>query len=196
MIYDEAYWTNRYKQGAVQWDAGSITDPLKNYFDQLENKSIKILIPGCGNAYEAEYLWNKGFHNVYLADVSPIPLQKFKRKLPEFPERQLLLKDFFKLNGHFDLIVEQTFFCALHPSRREQYVQKVLELLKPEGKLMGVLFDDPLFDDHPPFGGNKGLYLPLFEPYFSVEVFENCYNSIKPRAGRELFLLLKKPENL
>lgn len=192
MIHDETYWTSRYEAGLTQWDAGDITTPLKVYFDQLGNKQLKILIPGCGNAYEARYLWYQGFENVYVADLSKLPLDNLKKHIPAFPDDQLLHVDFFEINQQFDLIVEQTFFCALHPSERQRYAEKSLELLKPGGKLMGVLFDDPLFSDHPPYGGNKETYLPYFDPLFSIKAFERCYNSIKPREGRELFFLLEK----
>lgn len=193
MIYDEKYWTQRYQQQQTQWDTGEITTPLKEYFDQLEDKKLEILIPGCGEAHEAEYLWNQGFKNVYVADLSQLPLRNFKKRVPDFPDKQLLHVDFFDLNKKFDCIIEQTFFCALHPSERLNYAEKTAELLKPGGKLSGVLFDDPLFDDHPPYGGTKEDYLPFFQPFYTIEVFDRCYNSIKPRKDRELFIVLKKP---
>ena len=49
-------WNDRYQNKDIGWDIGKISTPLKEYFDQLENKDLKIAIPGCGNAYEAEYL--------------------------------------------------------------------------------------------------------------------------------------------
>lgn len=151
------------------------------------------MIPGCGEAYEAEYLWKNGFENVYVADISKKPLENFIKRVPDFPEAQLLHTNFFDLKMQFDLIIEQTFFCALHPSERLNYARKTADLLKPGGKLVGVLFDDPLFDDHPPYGGKKEDYLPFFEPFYTIHVFERCYNSIKPREGRELFILLENP---
>ena len=54
---------------------------------------------------------------------------------------------------------------------------------------MGVLFDDPLFDDHPPFGGNKEEYLSCFEPAMKVLEMERCYNSIPERTDKELFII-------
>ena len=51
------YWTNRYSKAKTGWDIGYPSTPLKTYFDQLENKDLRILIPGAGNAYEAEYLF-------------------------------------------------------------------------------------------------------------------------------------------
>jgi len=43
-----------------------------------------------------------------------------------------------------------------------------------------------------PFGGTKEEYLEYLEPYFSVKSFERSYNSIPPRAGKELFGVFTK----
>lgn len=117
---DKNYWHNRWEQGETKWDIGYISTPLKTFFDQLTNKEQKILIPGCGSGYEGEYLWRKGFNNVYQLDISEIPLQKFHERVPDFPKEQLLATDFFALEGPFDLVIEQTFFCALHPELRKK----------------------------------------------------------------------------
>lgn len=191
-VFDEKYWNDRYLQGQTQWDAGTITTPLKEYFDGLEDKSLKILIPGGGNGYEAEYLHRAGFGNVYLLDLSPLPLQAFQQRNLQFPRARLLQGDFFALEDQFDLIVEQTFFCALHPSQRPAYVQKARELLNPGGRLVGLLFSIPLNKDFPPFGGDMAEYKTLFESGFSQVKIEPCYNSIKPRAGSELWINMQK----
>jgi thiopurine S-methyltransferase len=68
-------------------------------------------------------------------------------------------------------------------------------LLRPGGKLAGVLFDIPLYADRPPYGGSKELYVSVFKPYFRFITFEKCYNSIPPRAGNELFMILEKHGN-
>lgn len=190
--FDAAYWQNRYQQAQTAWDAGSITTPLKEYFDQLPNAGQRILIPGCGNAYEAEYLYHQGFSHVSLVDVAPEPLANFAARVPEFPKEQLLLQDFFALEGQYDLLVEQTFFCALHPSQRPEYARKCHELLSEGGKLVGLLFDTTFQHEGPPFGGSRAEYLAYFEPYFEIQYFERAHNSIPPRQGRELFILLQK----
>ena len=104
MIFDEDFWNNKYKTNKTGWDLGEVSPPLKAYFDQLENKDLKILIPGGGNSYEAEYLFNKGFKNVYVIDVSMYPLKNLKSRIPNFPDLQLLHGNFFELNETFDLI--------------------------------------------------------------------------------------------
>ncbi|WKN41999.1 methyltransferase domain-containing protein [Tunicatimonas pelagia] len=191
---NENYWTKRYMLGNTGWDAGSITTPLKTYIDQLHDKNMKILIPGSGNSYEAGYLFEGGFSQVFIVDLSERPLAIFKEQYPTFPAEQILHQDFFTLNDTFDLIIEQTFFCALNPSLRPAYAQKMHELLKPEGRLVGLLFNIPLYQDHPPFGGSQEEYRRYFEPYFHFHTFELAYNSIAPRQGNELFINLKKKE--
>lgn len=194
---DKLFWDNKYKAGETGWDAGSITTPLKEFFDTLEDKSREILIPGAGNAYEAEYLHSLGFRNVYVADISERPLENFRDRVPDFPKEHLLREDFFALEGSFDLIVEQTFFCALDPASRGDYARQMARLLREGGALVGLLFDLPLNDDKPPYGGNKEDYIPYFRPYFTFRKFEKAYNSIPPRAGNELFihLIKKQTEN-
>lgn len=183
------YWNERYKNATTGWDLGEISPPLKAYIDQLENKSVKILIPGCGNAHEAVYMHMNGFTNVHLLDFASEPLQEFKRRIPDFPESHLHQADFFEHQGTYDLILEQTLFCAIDPNLRTDYVKTVKRLLAPNGKLVGVLFNRE-FEGGPPFGGNKLEYINLFSPTFNKVVMEACYNSISPRQGSELFVFV------
>lgn len=190
---DSKYWNQRYLDQDDPWDTGSITTPLKDYFDQLEDKQISILIPGAGNAYEAEYLMKIGFKDLSVCDFAAEPLYNLKSRCPLITDQNLIRSDFFELDGQFDLIVEQTFFCALDPALRRKYFQKMYALLKPGGKLVGLLFDDVLNKDKPPFGGTKQAYLNCLDPeQFEIRTFDPCYNSIKPRSGRELFINLVK----
>jgi hypothetical protein len=66
------------------------------------------------------------------------------------------------------------------------------ELIAPNGKLMGVLFDRIFEMEGPPFGGNQVEYNKLFGANFYFIHFMPCYNSYHKRANTELFILLKK----
>lgn len=186
------YWEKRWEAGETGWDIGYASPPITNYIDSLENKDLQILIPGCGNAYEGAYLHENGFQNTYLLDISESALKSVSERFPKIPKGNLLQKDFFEHEGSYDLIFEQTFFCALYPSFRPDYARKMQELLKPGGKLVGLLFNAPLFEEHPPFGGSKEEYLNYFESLFDILNFDTAPDSIKPRAGRELFIELLK----
>ena len=190
------FWSQRYAQHKTGWDIGYPSTPIKTYFDQVNNKELKILIPGAGNAYEAEYLFQLGFRKVFVLDISTAPLQAFRKRVPNFPMNQLIHANFFKHTGQYDLIVEQTFFCSFPPTpeNRSLYAKKMYELLKPKGKLVGLWFTMPLTGDmvKRPFGGNKDEYLNYLKPYFEPITFEACYNSIPPRSGNELFGIFEK----
>lgn len=188
----ENFWQNKYETNKTGWDLGKISNPLKKYFDQLTDKSIRILIPGGGNSYEAEYLFNHGFTNVFVVDLAEEPLKNIKKRVKNFPSDNLIHQNFFDVKLTFDLIIEQTFFCAINPNLRTNYVKKVHELLSKNGKLIGLLFEAELNKDHPPFGGSKKEYLNYFQPKFDIEIMESCYNSKGLRKGMELFIKLIK----
>lgn len=180
-------WNKRYQDNQIGWDLGKPSSPHKAYIDQLDNKQLRILIPGAGNAYEAEYLFNQGFSNVTIIDVAISPIHNLKTRVPSFPDKHLIHGDFFEHSGKYDLILEQTFFCAIDPSLRPDYVAKVKELLSDKGKLVGLLFNRT-FENNPPYGGDQKSYQSLFSQHFGDIYMEPCYNSIPARSGSELFI--------
>jgi len=190
---DKDFWDDRWKNRETGWDIKSVSPPLKQYIDTIEDKNAAILIPGCGNAYEAEYLLESGFTNVTLIDLAPTLVQQLLKKYEAYAGRQLtvICGDFFKHSGKYDIILEQTFFCALLPVQRKSYMEKMYSLLATGGKLAGLLFDKQ-FESGPPFGGGKEEYLLLFQDKFEVMEMEHCTTSITPRMGTELFFIVKR----
>jgi hypothetical protein len=186
------YWDTRYAQQNTGWDVGYPTTPLVTFAGSIANKELRILIPGCGHAYEGEYFFKAGFKNITLLDYSPQARTDFLKRVPEFPEENYVIGDFFNHQGEYDLILEQTFFCALEPTLRNQYAQKMRDLLAVNGTLAGVLFSFPLTENGPPFGGSIAEYEATFSPYFTIQTLEPCYNSIAPRMGNEVFIRLRK----
>ena len=192
MIIDKQYWENLYKANTLGWDIGYISPPLKKYFDQLTNKDIKILIPGAGNGYEANYLINKGFKNTYYLDYSKGAIKSFKKLNPNFPNENIIKENFFKHTAKYDLIIEVAFFTSIEPDYREDLANKMYNLLNIGGKYVGLFFNHEFKLNKPPYGAMKETYLELIKDLFSVKTMELAYNSVKPREGRELFFIFKK----
>ncbi len=192
MALDPDFWNKRYLDEDTPWDMGSVSPPLKAFLDKIEDPVTRILIPGAGRAYEAVYLHQRGFSNVVVCDWAPAAFRFIKKNAPDFPEENLQCVDFFRLEGEFDVILEQTFFCAIDPSLRPQYVRKVHELLKKGGTLAGVLFATVFDRPGPPFGGTPEEYRALFGEFLFIEKLAICKNSILPRAGNEVFVQLIK----
>jgi thiopurine S-methyltransferase len=186
-MLESSYWNDRYLNQETGWDIGHASPAIIDFFKDKDPQA-SILIPGCGNAYEGEVLHQNGFKNITLADFAVETKTNFLKRCPSFTAEQFLTGDFFQLEGKFDYIVEQTFFCALTPNLREDYVIKMKELLAPSGKLVGLMFDAPLNTEHPPYGGCKEDYLVLFSKYFKSVNLIPCDNSIAPRAGKELWI--------
>lgn len=191
-ILDSKYWNRHWKNKQTGWDIGYASPPISDYMLKYPNKDAIILIPGCGNAYEAEFLAGQGFKNIHLLDFAPRAVRILEEKYAEIDGITVHCEDFFKFDGEFDLILEQTFFCAQSPSRRSEYAEKTASLLKDNGKLTGVLFKVEFEKDGPPFGGSVDEYTEIFDPFFEILKMEDCYNSIKPRAGVEVFIEFEK----
>lgn len=188
---DAQYWDAQWKSNIIGWDLGVPAPPLVAFIDTIENKEAKILIPGCGNAYEAEYLVSKGFKNITLIDISETACAILKVKFLNQSAVRVLCEDFFKLEDKFDVIIEQTFFCALPLIIRQRYVWKMHSLLNDHGILAGLLFNRQ-FDVSPPFGGSLEEYEKLFQTAFYIDQLSTANNSVTPRANTELFFSFVK----
>ncbi|RMH61506.1 MAG: methyltransferase domain-containing protein [Calditrichaeota bacterium] len=193
-MFDENFWASYYHDDHLPWDMGRVSPPLQAYIDQLTDTQARILIPGAGRGHEALYLWQKGFRNFYVLDMARPALEYVRNQLPNLPASHFICNDFFKHHDAYDLILEQTFFCALHPDLRSRYARHMHSLLTPGGKLTGVLFTFPLdvSQKTPPFGGSMQEYSRLFTPLFREVSISPCYNSHPARQGREAFIKLVK----
>jgi SAM-dependent methyltransferase len=190
---DQTYWDNQYQVNATGWDLGKVSPPIKAYIDTIDNKEAKILIPGCGNTYEAEYLFQQGFTNITVIDIAPTLVESLKQKFANNNNITIILGDFFDHQGKYDFIIEQTFFCALPPTMRQKYVWKMHQLLTDYGKLFGLLFNRE-FEVSPPFGGSLNEYEHLFTKAFIFNSITLAGNSIPSRANTELFIEFQKNE--
>ena len=185
---DQSFWNSRWENQQTGWDIGMASPAIATYMEQYPDKKAAILIPGCGNAHEANWLLENGFTHITLIDIAPKAVALLQQRYAKYPEVKVILGDFFEHTGKYDLIIEQTFFCAIDPSLREKYVAQSSALLKPGGKIIGVLFNTAFEKAGPPFGGNTNEYRALFENHFYIKTLENCHNSIKPRSNTEVFI--------
>jgi methyl halide transferase len=185
---EKEFWENRYKEKTTGWDIKAVSTPIKEYIDQLSNKELSILVPGCGFGHEVIYLFNQGFKHITALDFARESLSKISEHSSEI---KTISEDFFMDSGSYDLIFEQTLFCAIDPTRRDEYAKKCAELLNENGKYVGLLFDRE-FEGGPPFGGSTQEYQTRFSNYFSSVEISPCYNSIEARKGTEAFIIAKK----
>jgi len=191
---NENFWNNRYLEKDTGWDLGAISPAIKKWFDTKKNKDLQILIPGAGKGHEVKYGFDHGFNNIHYLDISTEAVAFFKDNCPNLPKEQILISDFFDLKKDlfFDVVIEQTFFCAINPALRKSYVKKTHEILKKNGYIIGLLFNKKFDTQGPPFGGFHEEYVELFSKLFVIEKLENSINSAIPRKENEFWIKMRK----
>ena len=160
------FWESRYRDHVTPWDAGKVPDALRNYAKRIRSGS-RILIPGCGSAYEAGYLAENGF-DVLAIDFSPAAVELAKKNLSRFGDI-VRLADFFEFDygKPYEVIYERAFLCALPPRMWPQYAPRMAQLLRPGGELAGFFFFRET-EKGPPFGTTPEALHALLEPHFDL----------------------------
>jgi len=189
---NKEFWDKRYQSDDTPWSLGMPSPPLCRYIDQHTDLLASVLIPGAGDSSDAAYLHDRGYRDITICDISPSAIERSKSLMAGKEGIRYITGDFFSLQGQYDLILEQTFFCAIDPALRPAYADKMANLLAEGGTLAGLLFATPFEKEGPPFGGSIEEYRLLFGNKLHIKSIEICYNSVAPRMGNELFFICKK----
>lgn len=176
------FWETRYRDHVIPWDAGKVPVALLRYAKQLTPGS-RVLIPGCGSAYEAYYLLENGF-DVLAIDFSQAAVEAAQHTLACFRDR-VQFADFFKFDFRqpYDCVYERAFLCALPPKRWPQYAHRMAEIIHPGGTLAGYFFFKQT-EKGPPFGTTPEALHALLDSHLeliedlpvddSIEVFKGA----------------------
>lgn len=181
------YWNARYLKDNTPWDFGGIPADLK-LFLKKKGKGAKVLIPGCGSGYEIKAFAEAGY-DVTAIDFAPFAVERARRMVgPELAKR-ILHADFFQYDfpiAAFDVVYERSFVCAFTPDRRPAYRDRMAQLLKYRGLLLGYYYyNKPSLAEGPPFGFAWGTADELFSRYFLLVKDEPVNDSLPPMVGRE-----------
>ena len=131
------FWDVRFRQKRTPWDAGSTPPELEGYLIQNPDGG-QVLIPGCGSAYEVRSFSEKGYEVVAI-DFSQAAVERATAELGSL-HTAVVLGDFFTHNfgpNLFDVIYERAFLASLPRRMWGDYAARVVELLRPGGRLIG-----------------------------------------------------------
>tara|TARA_B100000029_G_C17561654_1_gene953602 strand:- start:1484 stop:2122 length:639 start_codon:yes stop_codon:yes gene_type:complete len=194
------YWNDKYKIGDIRWDIGAPTPIFSDWINK-QNTKLNICVLGAGNGWDAVNFAKNG-HEVTAVDFA----QKAVNNMANLAKKEKInlkilkldifrLKDFY--SNYFDVIVEYTCFCAIHPKDRIRYIELVNKILKPGAQLVALFFPlnvDRNKDSGPPFSIDLNEVRSEFSRYFNL-ISDNYHKlSIKPRENREKLLIFKKHE--
>lgn len=181
------YWNARYLKDNTPWDFGGIPADLKAFLKK-KGKNAKVLIPGCGSGYEIKAFAEAGY-DVTAIEFAPFAAERAKRMVGPALADRIIVGDFFEYDfplAAFDVIYERGFVCSFTPDRRPAYRDRVAQLLKYRGLLLGYYYyNKPSLADGPPFGFAWGTADELFSRYFLLVKDEPVNDSLPPLVGRE-----------
>jgi SAM-dependent methyltransferase len=183
------FWDARFREGVTPWDAGGVPAALREFLAR-EPAGRRVLVPGCGSGYEVQALAAAG-HDVVAIDFSPAAIDAARRVLGPLG-RLLVQGDFFAYPlGEFELVYERAFLCALPRAHWPRWAARIVEVLRPGGRLAGFFFwsDD---ERGPPFGLREGELERLLAGAFERLEDAAVVDSIPVFAGRERWQIWRR----
>lgn len=163
-------WEQRYREGRARWDLGGPAPALVRAIQERPAPpALRVLVPGAGFGHDA-LAWARAGHRVTSVDVAPSAVEGLRRMAARAGLGvDARLADLFALppawGSAFDLVWEQTCFCAIPVERRLDYVRALAEALVPGGTYLGLFWNHgqpggPPFDIAWP--DVRGLFLGRF----------------------------------
>ena len=120
----------------------------------------RVAVPGAGRGHDARLLARHGYR-VDAFDFADAAVAEARRlAASDGVDVVVEQRDVFTLGedyaGAFDGVWEYTCFCAIDPSRREEYVRVLHTILRPGGLLLACFFPLREGGDGPPFPISRG----------------------------------------
>jgi len=193
--YEQSDWQKHYDENDLAWDLGEVANPfVRMWKDNVLVPGI-LMVPGCGQGHEVIYFSERGFQ-VTGVDFSPGAVKLLRESLSRKElSAQVLHRDFFELepahDQSYDAILEQTFFCAIHPDQRPVYVETVSRILKPGGLLFGLFYETGE-EGGPPFNTTETDIRNHFSEKFDINRLEKCSFSSEKRRDKEWLAVMRK----
>eukprot|EP00420_Gonyaulax_spinifera_P019436 CAMPEP_0197900156 /NCGR_PEP_ID=MMETSP1439-20131203/48430_1 /TAXON_ID=66791 /ORGANISM="Gonyaulax spinifera, Strain CCMP409" /LENGTH=212 /DNA_ID=CAMNT_0043521021 /DNA_START=54 /DNA_END=692 /DNA_ORIENTATION=- len=170
------HWESMWAGGLRPGQAFDVAGPCRALVPLLSSLPAgETLVPGCGRAYDAVALAADGRRRVLALDLAPTACQAAEEYIAGLPADSrpasvtVASGDFFTTSalqpGHFDLVWDCTFLCALDPSVRKQWAARYAEILKPAGELVTLVFPIGKGPGGPPFALSVELIEDLLRPH-------------------------------
>ena len=199
MIYsdeDKQFWEDLYISGDATWDLGGSTPIFESISKDISPG--KICIIGCGKGHDAVMFAKKKFE-VTAIDFAPSAISYLNHLAADAKvDIHAINTDIFNLSNEyynqFNYVIEQTCFCAINPTMRNNYEQLVFNLLIKGGLLIGLWFplDKNISEGGPPWATSIDEVKNLFSTRWEIERDEFSSLSIKPRKDREKLIVFRK----
>jgi SAM-dependent methyltransferase len=188
------WWAAFFRDGSLPWDLGAPHPALADIVPRLKLNKMRVLVLGSGRGHEAALMAQAG-HMVTAIDFCPSALEQARDLYGHLPVQWVetdALNPEKSLWGRFDLVVEHTLFCAIHPEDRDQLVRSWRRLLAPRGQLLGCFLVGGGFRTRPPFPSSEWELRQRLRSGFRFQLWQRATTSAPGRRGLEALILAEK----
>jgi SAM-dependent methyltransferase len=184
------FWDLRYGARFAPWDAGRVPAQLRAF--ALASPRTRVLVPGCGSAWDVRFLAESGFE-VCGIDFSAEAIAAARAVLGPFADRVRQSDVFAPIAGEpFPLVYERAFLCALPRRMWPDWGQRMAGLVAPQGVLAGFFYFDA-GESGPPFALHAQQELDrLLAPAFERVEDAAVDDSIDVFKGKERWQLWRR----
>ncbi|TDG08569.1 methyltransferase domain-containing protein [Paraburkholderia guartelaensis] len=181
-----SFWDERFARGFTPWDQAGVQRQFEVF--ATAHPEAAVLIPGCGNAWEARWLAERG-RTVRAIDFAPAAVASARAALGQYAD-VVEEADFYAYTPPFTpaWVFERAFLCALPKAQRASYATRMAQLLQPGALLAGYFFigETP---KGPPFAIARDELDALLTPYFTLADDQPVADSLPVFVGRERWLV-------
>lgn len=181
-------WLRRWAEGRIGFHRAAVQPWLVEHAARFLPRGDEcVFVPLCGKSVDLVWLEQRG-HPVVGLDVAEKAFRDFiieqgrvasEHESPPFKvfstgRIELLCGDFFDLtperHGDFPAILDRAALIAIEPRRRADYARRLLDLLRPGGRLLliGLEYDESKMAG-PPFTVSRAEVARLFGTSCSIE---------------------------
>ncbi len=196
---DKAFWQGIYDAGNPRFDVGAASPPLVDWLDANPSGPGRAVVPGCGYGHDVIELARRGLFAVGIDFVTDaiMSARAAAQRAGVAARAHFLDQDVFALSsehdGGYDLLFEQTCYCAIDPSRRDEYAALAARLVAPGGLLLFVVYPADGHQGGPPFAIDPDEIGPRFDEEFELLRMGLPARTSKPtRADKEQFAVLRR----
>ncbi len=190
------FWEALYADGKDGWELGIPAPPLVAWLDAggrftalNSTGPARLAVPGSGRGHDARLLARRGYRVWGFDFASPAIADARALAAREGTEVQYVERDLFTLDldhaGFFDGVWEYTCFCAIDPSRREEYARSIHAILRPGGTFLACFYPLRDGDGGPPFPVSEAAVERVLAPYFRIVECGPPARSAERRRGLE-----------
>jgi methyl halide transferase len=190
------FWDALYAAGGDGWELGAAAPPLVDVVERTPPPRGRVAVLGCGRGHDARLLAARGYEVVGY-DFSTAAVEAARAVAPRdglnvrFEQRDIFTLGRDEAHA-FDGVWEYTCFCAIDPTRRDEYVRTVASILRPGGWLLACFFPLRGGGAGPPFPVTRAEVRRRFAGSFRFERAQPPLRSARGRQGREWLVLARR----